>query len=184
MQDLARFDIKACDGLCLVFIPALPDEQLAALRDAVAQVQVLMTITTKLVLFGLTMSDDITRELNAVAAAGWETMDLLAFDWPVAAAVSAPLPPIHSLSLLAPLSSSLLSQVLQCVPSVERMAVPGIQLTTAVPAGTVLPWQTLAVMQLDLLAWPRQTDLVGPTQWEVGACSIELTPEQVRTAPT
>ncbi len=164
------FDVSLNVELDASSVPAA--DQPHALRTALPHLTRWQTPDTLFDLVYFTMSEALCAELTAAAA--WPGLSLGQLTWPQGTATR--LPRLRRLSLRYPLTDAAVSELRECVTWADELSVTErqLQLQTALPAGTVLPWGVMS-MYGDFSRWLKQAMLIGEAvRWKVGSLDIPL----------
>lgn len=200
---LARLDVcgltehsKVCMTCEDDVLPLDTHHQPSALHQAVSLLQPhLNPATTQLTIYDAIMSDALSTQLAAMRQQGWSDVSLSSPCVPADTDITTPLPhlrelyspqfdPIGPRTSAEPVTDQDMTQLLQCVTSVDTLSVSELKLRTALPQGTRLPWRTVKVTrEADLNVWLQQARLLGEqTSWKLDSLRIKLAPEQVSLA--
>ncbi len=126
---------------------------------------------------GATMSNDLAAVLATAAANGWPHISLTELEWPEG--VTAQLQRLHTAELRSPLTDGVLAELRQCMPWAEQLRLlEPLELQSAVPAGTVLPWRTtVAAGAANLQQWQQAALLGRDACWEFDHILLVLKPQ-------
>lgn len=162
------------------------DDQPVALRACLPQLAPLRAQDRLLAMHNIAMREALAAELAATDTTdGWLRLCLQAVSWPEDAAVTTELPSLDFLDLKQPLNDQVLAQMTPCVPAMERLYVPSINLTALPASGWPEGWPIVHVDgSLSAQELVRHAQLCGQgVKWECGRLVVCLNPSEVSYRP-